>query len=97
MVVIDVRTDKLDMARELGAIHVINAAIDDPDIVLRELGGADAAIVPAVSPKPFEQAFGGMRRGGRLVFVGLPADNEISLPIKTGRSDRLLRDARFVT
>jgi propanol-preferring alcohol dehydrogenase len=81
VVAIDVHQDKLDMARKLGATHTINAAIDDPSIVLRELGGADAAIVTAVFPGPFEQAFAGLRRGGRLVMVGLPADNNITLPI----------------
>jgi propanol-preferring alcohol dehydrogenase len=81
VVAIDVNEDKLDMARDLGAAYTINAAIDDPDILLRELGGADAAIVTAVTPKPFEQAFAGMRRGGRMVMVGLPAENTIALPI----------------
>ena len=35
----------------------------------------------AVSPKAFEQAYGSLRRGGTLVFVGLPADNHIQLPV----------------
>jgi alcohol dehydrogenase, propanol-preferring len=34
----------------------------------------------AATPKPFEQAFRSVRRGGRLVFVGLPADNQMALP-----------------
>ena len=39
------------------------------------------AIALAAAPKPFEQAYGSLRRGGRLVFVGLPADNRMALPI----------------
>ena len=81
VVAVDIHHDKLEMARELGASYTINAAVDDPSIVLRELGGANAAIVTAVTPGPFEQAFDGMRRGGRMVMVGLPADNNITLPI----------------
>ncbi len=81
VVAIDVHDDKLAMARELGATYTVNASISDPDVLLRELGGTDAAIVTAVTPKPFEQAFAGMRRGGRMVMVGLPADNTITLPI----------------
>ena len=81
VVAIDVHDDKLAMARDLGATHTVNASTDDPADFLRELGGADAAVVTAVSPKPFEQAFAGMRRGGRMVLVGLPADNNITLPI----------------
>lgn len=35
----------------------------------------------AVAPKAFERAFSSLRRGGTLVFVALPADNFVSLPI----------------
>jgi alcohol dehydrogenase, propanol-preferring len=35
----------------------------------------------AVAPKAFEQAFVALRRGGTLVFVALPADNFVRLPI----------------
>ena len=45
------------------------------------LGGADQAIALAVSPRAFEQAYASLRRGGTLVFVALPADNEVKLPI----------------
>jgi alcohol dehydrogenase, propanol-preferring len=48
---------------------------------IRKLGGADAAIAVAVSPKAFEQAYKSLRRGGTLVFVALPADNFVQLPI----------------
>jgi D-arabinose 1-dehydrogenase-like Zn-dependent alcohol dehydrogenase len=44
-------------------------------------GGADQAIALAVSPSAFEQAYKSLRRGGTLVFVALPADNEATLPI----------------
>src|SRR6059058_5402489 len=39
------------------------------------------AIALAVSPRASEQACRSLRRGGKLVFVALPADNEITLPI----------------
>ena len=34
-----------------------------------------------MSPHAFEQAYRSLRRGGTLVFVALPADNEVTLPI----------------
>ncbi len=34
-----------------------------------------------MSPASFEQAYGSLRRGGTLVFVALPAENHIELPI----------------
>jgi hypothetical protein len=44
-------------------------------------GRVDQAIALAVSPRAFEQAYSSLRRGGTLVFVALPADNKITLPI----------------
>jgi propanol-preferring alcohol dehydrogenase len=34
-----------------------------------------------VSPVAFEQAIGSLARGGRLVCVGLPAENDLEVPI----------------
>ena len=34
-----------------------------------------------MSARSFEQAFASLRRRGTLVFVALPADNRVSLPI----------------
>ena len=55
-------------------------------------GGADAAIALAVTPRPFEQAFDSLARGGTLVMVALPPDNYVKLPI-FGRT-RVLRETR---
>jgi propanol-preferring alcohol dehydrogenase len=81
VVAVDVVDEKLQLAKDLGAEYTVNAATEDPAEAIQALGGADAAIALAAAPKPFEQAYGSLRRGGRLVFVGLPADNRMSLPI----------------
>lgn len=78
---VDVIDRKLQLAKDLGATYTINAANEDPVEVIQRLGGADAAIVLAVNPTACEQAFRSLRRHGRLVFVALPADNEMRLPI----------------
>ena len=70
-----------DIAHQLGAEFTVNAAHEDPAELIKRLGGADQAIALAVSPKSFEQAYGSLRRGGTLVFVALPADNHVELPI----------------
>jgi propanol-preferring alcohol dehydrogenase len=81
VVAIDIHEEKLELARTLGAAFTVNAAEQDPVAAIQALGGADQAIALAVAPRAFEQAFGSLRRGGTLVFVALPADNEVTLPI----------------
>ena len=81
VVAVDLFEEKLELARELGAEFTVNASEDDPVEAIQRLGGADQALGIAASPKAFEQAYGSLRRGGTLVFVGLPADNHVQLPI----------------
>jgi len=79
---VDIEDEKLDMATELGADYVVNAATTDPVEAIQALGGADVAVALAASPTSFDQAFRSLRRGGRLVCVALPADNgALNLPI----------------
>jgi propanol-preferring alcohol dehydrogenase len=53
----------------------------DPVEAIKELGGADVAIVLAANPRVLEQAHASLRRGGRLVLVSLPKENTMRLPI----------------
>jgi len=78
---VDLVDSKLALAKELGAEYTINAATEDPAEAIQALGGADQAIALAVSPTACEQAYRSLKRGGTLVFVGLPADNFVRLPI----------------
>lgn len=81
VVAVDVDDTKLEMARKLGASHVVNAAKEDPIAFIQHLGGAHQAIVTAASPEPCRQAYESLRRNGTLVLVGLPAENHLDLPI----------------
>jgi alcohol dehydrogenase, propanol-preferring len=81
VVAVDLFDEKLELARELGAEFTVNAANEDPVAAIQALGGADQAFGIAASPQAFEQAYRSLRRGGTLVFVGLPADNKVELPI----------------
>jgi propanol-preferring alcohol dehydrogenase len=81
VVAVDLVDEKLELAKRLGADYTINGKVEDPVEAIKKLGGADAAICLAVSPRAYEQAFRALRRGGTLVFVALPADNYMQLPI----------------
>lgn len=81
VIAVDVMTEKLELARELGADHVVNAHEEEPVQAIRELGGADVAVVLAVAPSVFHQAFAALNRGGRLVLVSLPAGGELTVPV----------------
>jgi propanol-preferring alcohol dehydrogenase len=70
---VDVAEDKLRLARALGASVTVDATQTDPGPYLqKEIGGAHAALVTAVSTQAFEQALAMVRRGGTVSLNGLP-------------------------
>jgi propanol-preferring alcohol dehydrogenase len=81
VIAVDVEKSKLDLALELGADHVVNAREVDPVAAIQALGGADVAIALAVHPSAFQQAFTSLNRGGRLVCVALPPENEGTMQV----------------
>ena len=81
VVAVDLFEEKLSLAKELGADYTVNARTQDPVEEIKKLGGADQAICVAVAPQAFEQAYHSLRRGGKVVFVALPKDNDVRLPI----------------
>lgn len=81
VVAVDINPERLATATALGADHAVNPLEQDPVAAIQALGGADAAIATAVNPRAFEQAHGSLARGGRLVCVGLPAKNDMAIPI----------------
>ncbi|KUL20751.1 zinc-dependent alcohol dehydrogenase [Streptomyces regalis] len=78
---IDVTDDKLELAVELGADITIDARKHDVGEVLKRHGGAHAAIALAVNEAAFAAVNSGLRRGGKLVMVALPAHGTIQVPI----------------
>ena len=78
---VDITDEKLKLAGELGADIVIDARAEDPADVLHKHGGADVAIGLAVDDHSFATAYAGLRRGGRLVLVALPASGTLRIPV----------------
>jgi len=80
-IAVDVTDDKLALARDMGADHVIDARVQDVAAEASRLGGAHAAISLAVSNASFQAAYASLRRGGVLVLVALPAGGKLELPV----------------
>ncbi|MCQ6959228.1 alcohol dehydrogenase AdhP [Mucilaginibacter aquariorum] len=73
---IDIADDKLELAKELGAELVVNAAKEDPGAFLQKAtGGMHGVLVTAVSPIAFQQGISALRRKGTIALNGLPKGN----------------------
>ena len=73
VVAVDVSDDKLALATKHGAEITVNAFAEDPaDVIQERIGGSHGVLVTAVHPQAFGQAIGMTRRGGTIVFNGLP-------------------------
>lgn len=70
---VDIAEDKLALAKKHGAEVVVNAKDEDPIAAIQAAtGGSHGVLVTAVHPAAFGQAIGMTRRGGTIVFNGLP-------------------------
>jgi Zn-dependent alcohol dehydrogenase len=75
---VDVIPEKLELARELGATHAIQAGDDAVEEVRAATGGgAEKAIETVGSAKVLAQAYAATRRGGTTVTVGLPHPSQM--------------------
>ncbi|MGO3067133.1 MAG: alcohol dehydrogenase AdhP [Brevibacterium linens] len=73
VVAVDVADDKLALAKKHGAEITVNAFAEEPaEIIQEKVGGSHGVLVTAVHPKAFGQAISMTRRGGTIVFNGLP-------------------------
>ena len=79
-VAVDVDDAKLQLAKDLGANHVVDAR-GDQAAQLAAIGGVDVALVTVPSPRAMLAAHAALNPNGRLVIVGLPADNRLEIPV----------------
>ena len=96
IIAVDVRDDKLDAAKRLGATDVVNATTVDAVARVRELTdgrGVDVAFEVLGIPQTFTQAFEMIRDGGRMVAVGI-APGKTTAPVEITRLVR--RELRIV-
>jgi S-(hydroxymethyl)mycothiol dehydrogenase len=82
---VDLDPRKLELAKQFGATHTVDAGATDPvDAIkgLTEGNGADVCIEAVGHPKVMEQAFMARDLAGTLVQVGVPTpDMRIDLPM----------------
>lgn len=82
IIAVDTVERKLEMATDMGATHVVNAASDDPVRRIRDItgGGADYAFEVVGQPAVLKQAFDSTRPLGTTVLVGVvPSGAEVSV------------------
>lgn len=79
-VAVDVHDDKLQLAKDLSTDHVVDAR-GDQAAQLAQIGGVDIALVTVPSPAAMRAAHAALNPNGRLVLVGLPADNRLEIPV----------------
>ena len=74
VIAVDVRDDKLALAKQLGATHTVNATAPDAVEQIKAItsGGVDYAFEMAGSIPALELAWKITRRGGETVTAGLP-------------------------
>ena len=95
VIAIDLDPAKLELARQVGATHVVNAGTEDVVARVLEITGTGVPwLIEAVGrPQTMRQAIDCLRPGGTLVAIGLSSvDATVALPI----NDLVQRQKRVV-
>jgi S-(hydroxymethyl)glutathione dehydrogenase/alcohol dehydrogenase len=90
--------EKLELARALGATHVVDAAEADPVAAIHALtdGGVDHAFEVIGRADTIRLAWDAIRAGGSVVVVGMaPHGVEASVPAMDFLSDKSLRGTYY--
>jgi aryl-alcohol dehydrogenase len=80
-IAVDLNPERLSLARELGATHVLQAPIPDLAEAIQAIssGGVDVSLDTTARPDMVAQAFAALRSGGRAAYVGIRGA-ELTLP-----------------
>ena len=72
-IAVDLNPERLRLARELGATHVLQAPVSDLAEAIRAIsgGGVDVSLDTTARPDMVAQAFAALRSGGRAAYVGV--------------------------
>lgn len=91
VVAIDLRADRLEVAKTFGADHLIDAGEGDTNEALREIvpDGADAVFEATGNPDLIDDAMALARRHGTFVFQGDYGDRDVSFYFREPHHKRL--------
>jgi Zn-dependent alcohol dehydrogenase len=100
IVAVDVRDNKLDLAKQFGATHCINGSREDVVAKVRELTGgygADYAFEVVSQPKTIEQAYEAVRKGGVAMIVGMaPVGAQLTIdPLAMMRTSKVIMGTSY--
>jgi D-xylulose reductase len=96
VVVLDLKQPKLNMAGDFGAVTPVNIREEDPGEAVRELTdgwGADLVFEASGSAKAAAGLFDLLCPGGRVIYIGMPADGVVPLDIVAAQA----KEARIET
>ncbi len=94
VIAIDIRPDKIELAKTFGASHGVNAREQDTVAAVLEITehGVDWAFEVLGNPRTIEQAWELIRAGGTVVVVGLsPKGSKVTLPAFDFISEKNIR------
>ena len=85
IIAVDLLDNKLEMARQFGATHTVNASSGDPVEQVRSLTGqrgVDYAFEVIGLPKTVRQSFDSLAKRGEAIVLGVtPLETEVSIPV----------------
>jgi L-iditol 2-dehydrogenase len=90
--VLDLDSGRLSTAKKLGATTVVNSKEESPEEQIRTLTkgrGADIVFDAAGSPKTAALAVHLARRGGRVVMIGFPLEDNFPYPLVSGMAKEI--------
>jgi alcohol dehydrogenase len=78
VIAVDISSEKLDLAKKIGAVAVVNASKTDPVAAIQELteGGAHVSIDALGNSQVAYQSVASLRKRGKHIQVGLLLDQE---------------------
>ena len=102
IIAVDIRDNKLEMARTFGATHVIDAAQEDPVARIRAITGGPGAHYAfeaiGLTPEPFIQSIECTRKRGVTVFVGhAPFNTPVTLDARILMPEKMVIGSMYGT